>query len=324
MCTAATFKTKDHYFGRTLDYDFSYGTEVTITPHNYYLPFRRAGMIRNHYAIVGMAHISENYPLYCDAVNEAGLGMAALNFVGNAFYNEVNVSKTNIASFELIPWILAQCATVSEAKALLSQINIVNIPFSKDLPTADLHWLIGGHDEAITVEATKSGLHIYDNPTGILTNNPPFNEQMFNLNNFMCLSAKNPENHFCNMLPLKIYSRGMGAIGLPGDLSSQSRFVRATFVKMNSVSGNSENESVSQFFHILGSVDQQKGCCDLGDGKYEVTLYTCCCNADKGIYYYTSYNNHQITAIDMHKENLNSSRLIHYELLTDEQIRMQN
>ena len=120
------------------------------------------------------------------------------------------------------------------------------------------------------------------------------------------------------------YSRGMGAIGLPGDLSSQSRFVRAAFVKMNSVSGDTEAESVSQFFHILGSVDQPRGCCVLEDGQYEVTLFTSCCNADRGIYYYTTYGNHQITAVDMHRENLDETALVRYTPVETEQIRMQN
>ena len=68
-----------------------------------------------------------------------------------------------------------------------------------------------------------------------------------------------------------------------------------------------ELESVSQFFHILNSVDQQRGCCELDDGKYEITIYTSCCNASKGIYYYTTYDNHQITSVDMHKENLDDA-----------------
>lgn len=116
----------------------------------------------------------------------------------------------------------------------------------------------------------------------------------------------------------------MGALGLPGDLSSPSRFARVSFVKMNSVCGDSEEESVSQFFHILGAVEQQKGCCDLGDGKYEITLYTACCNADRGIYYYTSYDNRQISAVDMRKENLDTEKLIRYRAIRGEQIRMQN
>ena len=93
---------------------------------------------------------------------------------------------------------------------------------------------------------------------------------------------------------------------------------------MNSRSGDSENESVSQFFHILGSVDQQRGCCEVKDKEYEITIYTSCCNADKGIYYYTTYDNHRISAVDMRKENLDGNELISYPMITEEKINYQN
>ena len=121
------------------------------------------------------------------------------------------------------------------------------------------------------MESTADGLHVYDNPVGVLTNNPPFPMQMFSLNNYLHLSPKQPANTFSNQLDLSTYSRGMGGLGLPGDLSSASRFARVAFVKQNSISGNSETESVSQFFHILNSVDQQRGCCEVADGKYDIS-----------------------------------------------------
>lgn len=324
MCTAATYKTKDFYFGRTLDYEFSYGDEVTIVPRNYVFHFRNMGVMESHYAIIGMACVIENYPLYYDAVNEKGLGMAGLNFVGNAKYRDIEKDKDNVATFEFIPWILSQCGNVKEAEELLCRINLTNISFSESLPPTQLHWIISDREHSIVVESVEEGLKVYDNPVGVLTNNPPFDEQMFQLNNYMQLSPKAPKNCFSDKLDLHAYSRGMGALGLPGDLSSQSRFVRVSFVKMNSLSGDSEEESVSQFFHILGSVDQQRGCCEVGDGKYEITIYTSCCNADKGIYYYTSYDNHQITAVDMYREELNGSGLIRYSLIKGEQIKRQN
>lgn len=324
MCTAATYKTNDFYFGRTLDYEFSYGDEVTVTPRNFPFSFRNGEVMKTHYAMIGMAFVAGDYPLYYDAVNEKGLGIAGLNFVGNAFYREAKPEKDNVAQFELIPWLLGQCDSVKSAKTLLNKINITNTPFSKELPLAQLHWLIADRNEAITVESVKEGLKIYDNPVGVLTNNPPFDEQLFQLNNYMHLSPKTPKNSFSDKLSLNAYSRGMGALGLPGDLSSQSRFVRATFVKMNSLSGNSENESVSQFFHILGAVDQQRGCCEVGEGKYEITIYTSCCNADKGIYYYTTYDNHQITAVNMYNEDLDGLCLLRYPLIKGEQIKTQN
>lgn len=168
------------------------------------------------------------------------------------------------------------------------------------------------------------GLHVYDNPVGVLTNNPPFPSQMFALNNYAGVSRKQPESTFAGVLQLDAYSRGMGGMGIPGDLSSQSRFVKVAFTKLNSISGEEEDESVSQFFHILGSVDQQRGCCEVTEGKYEITIYTSCCNTAKGIYYYTTYDNHQITAVDMHAENLDSDQLICYPLLSKGEVRWQN
>lgn len=324
MCTAVTYRTKDFYFGRTLDYEFSYGEEIAVMPRRYRLEFRSMGVVESHYAIIGMAHNTEDYPLYYDAVNEKGLGMAGLNFVGNAVYGKMVQGRDNVAVFEFIPWILGACATVKEARALLEKINLTDTPFNEKLQASSLHWIIADRNEAITVESVKDGIKVYDNPVGVLTNNPPFDEQMFQLNNYMHLSPKSPKNCFSDKLQLHAYSRGMGAMGLPGDLSSSSRFVRAAFTKMNAVSGDSEEESVSQFFHILGSVEQQRGCCDVGDGKYEITIYTSCCNADKGIYYYTTYGNHQITAVDMHEERLDDMRLVRYPLIQGEQIRMQN
>ena len=324
MCTAATYKTEGFYFGRTLDYEFSYGDEVTVTPRNYPFSFRSTDGIGSHYAIVGMAHVAEGYPLYYDAVNERGLCIAGLNFVGNAVYREVDPEKENVAQFELIPWILSKCATVREARERLARINITNIPFSDKLPCAQLHWIIADRDEAITVESVKDGIKVYDNPVGVLTNNPPFDEQMFALNDYMHLSPRDPVNTFSEKLPLSRYSRGMGGLGLPGDLSSKSRFVRAAFVKMNSRSGSSESESVSQFFHILGAVDQQRGCCELDGGKYEITIYTSCCSADKGIYYYNTYGNRQISAVDMHRENLDGTELSRFGIIDEEQILFRN
>ena len=326
MCTAATYKTNDFYMGRTLDYEFSYGDEITVTPRNYSFTLRHGGKLENHYAINGMAHVPGTNPHNYDAINEKGLGIAGENFVGNATYKPVDPSssKHQITQFELIPFILGTCASLKEAKEALKNMDLVDTPFSPQLPVGSLHWLIADETGSITVEAVKEGLMIYDNPAGVLTNNPPFPQQMFQLNNYMHLSPRQPVNTFSKDLPLNTYSRGMGALGLPGDLSSSSRFVRASYVKMNSRCNGDELSSVSQFFHILGSVDQQRGCCEVAEGKYEITLYTSCCNATKGIYYYTTYDNHQISAVDMHKTDLNGQELARYTPVTTEQIHFMN
>ncbi len=324
MCTAVTYKTKDHYFGRNLDLEYSYNETVTITPRNYVFSFRKMGKMESHFAMIGMAYVLDGYPLYYDATNEKGLSVAGLNFPQNADYKPYCKAQDNITPFELIPWILGQCATVCEAEKLLERINILNENFSKKLPLTPLHWIISDKERSITLESTRRGIKVYDNPIGVLTNNPTFDYHIFNLNNYMALTSGEPQNRFAAELDLKTYSRGMGAIGLPGDFSSMSRFVRATFVKMNSVSGDSENESVSQFFHILKSVEMQRGCVKLDNKSYAITIYSSCCNTDRGIYYYTTYDNSSIHAVEMHKENLQGSALIQYPLNKEQTIAYQN
>lgn len=324
MCTAITYSTKDHYFGRNLDLEISYHEVVTITPRNYPFKFRKVTDIPTHYALIGMATVVNDYPLYYEATNEHGLSMAGLNFPGNAHFFEDIPEKTNVSPFEFIPWILSQCQNIFEARTLLKEINLVNIDFSEDLSLSPLHWMIADQKESIVVESTSDGVKVYNNPIGILTNNPTFDYQLFNLNNYRHVSTRTTENNFSKELELTVYSRGMGGIGLPGDLSSSSRFIKAAFTKLNSVSGDSESESVGQFFHILKSVEQQKGSCDVGNGQFEYTIYSSCCNMDKGIYYYTTYTNSQITAIDMHKVALDDSKLFTYPLIEQEQINYLN
>lgn len=324
MCTAITYKTRDHYFGRTLDLEFSYHESVTVTPRNYPFSFRTLPALASHYAIIGMATIADGYPLYYEATNEHGLSMAGLNFPGNAHYFPPCEGKDNVAPFEFIPWILGQCKTLGEARVLLEKINLCNIPFSGEFPLSPLHWILADRDGAITVESVADGLKIYENPVGVLTNNPRFDYHMTHLCDYRNLTHLPPENRFADGIDLPAYSRGMGAMGLPGDLSSASRFVRAAFVKLHSVSGESEEESVCQFFHILGAVEQQRGCVQMPDGRYEITVYTSCCNTDKGIYYYTTYENSRITAVDMYKENLDGNTLVSYPLIKTAQILQQN
>lgn len=327
MCTAVSVVTKDHYFGRNLDYEFSYEESVTVMPRYYKHASKRN--LGNRYAMIGMAYVVDDYPLFYDAVNEKGLGMAGLLFAGNAVYShDKKLKKDNVASFEFIPWILGQCVDVEEAKKLLGRINLTDEAFSEELPPSPLHWMIADRNKTIVVEAVADGLKVYDNPVHVLTNNPTFDFHMMNLNLYMSLSAGEPVNTFAKEAGLEVFSRGMGALGLPGDLSSTSRFVKAAFTRMNSVCGEEEEESISRFFHILGSVCQQKGCVRMqsDDGRtvYEKTIYSSCCNATKGIYYYITYDNSCITAVDMHKEKLDGEVLVSYPLIKEQQILWQN
>lgn len=322
MCTAISFTTGDHYFGRNLDLEYALDEAVTIAPRRFRFPFRRMPAMKAHLAMIGVATAVDGYPLYYDATNESGLSMAGLYFPGNAYYPPETPDRDNVSPFEFIPYILGQCATVAQARTLLARLSLAALPFSDALPLAPLHWIIAGRSESIVVEPTESGLRIHDNPVGVLTNNPPFPYHLTHLSHYRALSSDTPENRFAPDLPLPVYSRGMGGIGLPGDLSSPSRFVRAAFMKAHSLCGSGEQESVTQFFHMLSSVRHLRGSV-MVEGKPEITVYSSCCNTDKGIYYYTTYENSQITAVNLHAVDLNGDALAAYPLIRTQQIRAQ-
>ncbi len=324
MCTCVDFKTKDHYFGRNLDLEYRFNEKVIITPRNYPFELKNGSAIRTKYAMIGMASIKDSYPLYAEATNEKGLSMAGLYFPKNAHFCSEHKDKFNLCPYELIPYFLGLYATIAELRDILLNLNITDIPLTPDLPVAQLHWMISDDTECIIVEQMQDGLKIYDNPMGILTNNPPFGFHLANLNNYMNLTPDCPKNRFSSRLDLQQYGMGMGAIGLPGDTSPASRFVRASFTKFNSVCEDDEESSVTQFFHILDSVSVVKGTTLTKEGLLDLTTYSCCINTTRGIYYYKTYNNNQITAIRMTRREKCRKTLCIHELIDTQQIRYIN
>ena len=310
MCTCITYTNNDFYFGRNLDLDCSFGETVTITPRNFPLIFRKAGRQDHHYAMIGMASVNDSFPLYAEAVNEKGLAMAGLNFPGNAYYQKTDGEGLEIASFEVIAWVLGKCVSVAEAEKFLDEMEIVDLAFSDQMPPAPLHWMIADCERCLVLEAVRGGLKVYENPFGVLTNNPPFEYHRMNMNNYMNLTAESPRNRFADKLNLRSYAQGMGAIGLPGDASSASRFVRAAFLKWNSVAPEEEESNVSQFFHILDSVAMVRGAVVTDQGTYDITTYSCCANARTGVYYYKTYDDCRVRAVDMYKTDLDGKELI--------------
>ena len=310
MCTCITYDNGDFYFGRNLDLDCSFGEKVVITPRNFPLDFRLAGRKEQHYAMIGMASAVSRFPLYAEAVNEKGLCMAGLNFPGNAYYQKPEGRGMELASFEIIAWILGNYSTVAEVKNDLEKMKIVDLAFSEKMPPAPLHWMLADREQCLVLEAVQEGLKIYENPFGVLTNNPPFEYHRLNMNNYMNLSAKSPENRFCDKLSLKPYAQGMGAVGLPGDASSASRFVRAAFLKWNSVSPQDEKSNVSQFFHILDGVSMVRGSVITEAGTYDITTYSCCINTRTGAYYYKTYDDSRIRKVEMQETDLEGAELI--------------
>ena len=308
MCTAILNK---GYAGRNLDVFSEYGEEVVITPRHFTLPFRKTENITEHYAIIGIGTVERGYPLYFDAMNEHGLYMAGLNYVGNAKYGTVKDGSTNLTPYELIPYILATCANLSEAKAMLNNINLVDIPFSREIPNAELHFFIADRHGALTAEPDEDKLNVYDNKVGVLTNNPHFPAQMHNLIKYASLCNAEAVNHYPTHVPVREYSGGMGAIGLPGDLSSESRFVRAVFHSLNS----QNSHTLCDFFHLLGAVEMPRGSLKL-HGEYEYTRYASCADLDSKVYCYKTYSSAAICSVNLSDKDITGQTLIRYPILT--------
>lgn len=310
MCTCMTYNNGDFYFGRNLDLDCSFGETVLITPRNFPLDFRHTASVDRHYAMIGMASENPAFPLYAEAVNEKGLAMAGLNFPDNACYREASGNGLEIASFEMIAWFLGKCASVDEAEQYLCRLCVVDTAFSEQMPPAPLHWMLADQNRCVVIEAVRDGLKVYDNPVGVLTNNPSFDFHLLNLNNYMNLTAGHPENRFADGVALRPFAQGMGAVGLPGDASSVSRFVRAAFLKWNSVSDRTEEANISQLFHILDAVAMVRGSVVTDQGTYDITTYSCCVNARTGVYYYKTYDDSRIRSAALCSSDLECEQLI--------------
>lgn len=320
MCTAISYHGKDgHFFGRNLDLHHTYFEQVAVTPRNYPFAFRNGTSMPDHYALIGMATVVGGYPLYYEATNEHGLSIAGLNFPGIATYLPYCESKENVSPFELIPYILGQCRNVNEAKARLENMNLWDEPFSPQFPLSPLHWIISDPNASIIAEPMAEGLRLYEAPLGLLTNNPPYPYHLYHLADYRNISNGPGEDRFSGG-KLQAYSNGMGAIGLPGDFSSASRFVKAAYLLENAAEKDS---SLSQFFHILGAVAMPCGGVKMAGGEYEVTHYSSCCDTGLGIYYYTTYDNCRITGVDMRKCDLTGNSVITFPLRKEPDIFME-
>ena len=316
MCTSIALTTKDTYTGRNLDLEYAFGEKIVITPRQFPLQFHKMPALETHQAIIGMASVAEGYPLYAEGVNESGVYMAGLNFPGNAHYPPEGGAGEALAPYELVPWLLGTCKTAAEAAEHMKRIPLLGVPFRPNMPLAPLHWHIADRHGAFVAEPVAEGVKVYPDPVGVLTNNPPFPFHRTNLTQYRGLSAAQPANTLDPALELPTFGQGMGAMGLPGDWSPASRYVRTAFCKRNSVCENSEESSVSQFFHLLDTVAMPRGAVRTPEGNCDITRYSCCINTATGTYYYKTYDNCAITAVALTEERRAGDRLLEFPLDT--------
>ena len=278
MCTAIS---DGNIFGRTLDLEYTLGEEIIETDVGFEFKLRHEDRVRCEYKIRGCGIKRDGYPLYYDAANKAGLAIAALNFPCSAKYGTDKSKGHTLASFEVIPAVLAKCTNLKSAIEYLTDVGISDEAFSDNLPASKLHWMIADKDGAAVLESTKSGIHIYENPFRILTNEPEFPYHRANAAFYMHLSPTPPRNTLCPNIPLPYISHSLGAQGLPGDNSSPSRFIRALFNLKSTIPETEPNEKINRFFHIAATVSQPNGTSYTPDGKPIKTVYTVCYDLDR-------------------------------------------
>lgn len=310
MCTCINLIGKNTYFGRNMDIDASFGEKIIFVPRNYKINFKKEKTLEKHYSILGIGTVVNDYPLFADAINEYGLGFAGLNFVNNAYYYKVDKNKENYAPYELPLILLSTCKSIKDVKKLLKKINIVDIDFDKGIKNALLHFMIGDKNGSIVIETTLDGMKVYDNPFNVLTNNPPFPFHKENVCNYMQLHNDLPKNNLMKDYELKSFCLNQGAISLPGDFSSPSRFIKCLYVKNNLVLNNDDTDII-QFFKCMDSVSMPLGSVKT-EKYYAYTYYTSCYNLNDGALYYKTYFSN-IKQIKI-KMNSNQSELSIFDL----------
>lgn len=311
MCTAIRFDEK--IFGRTFDFERSFGEKIVVTPREK----MRVGEANNRYAIMGVGIKNEGTPLYFDGINEWGLTIGALNFPGCAVYHNPSPGQTGVSSAHLISLVLGFCRSVAEARNMLDKMCITSDGADENTPPTPLHWMIADSREAIVVESVSEGLMVYDNPVGVLTNSPDFPYQLTRLADYSSVSTENPKTTLGGQ---PLYSRGMGGIGLPGDYSSTSRFVRAAFVKANSVKAGDHTADISRAFHILSAVSLPLGCVVTDDGAPVSTIYTVCADMEKPGYYLTTASCRTIRQISLTDELIEGDEIMTFPIYREEMI----
>ena len=329
MCTALSIKSDEgkYFFGRNMDLAYTFNQAVMIIPKSFQFKDKVTGhMITNNRAIIGMGTVIDNHPTIADGMNENGLACAGLNFAGYAYWEKEPVEgKTNIGPYDFIQWVLSNHDTIEEVKKDIENIELVDIPLNEKTPCPTLHWMISDKTgKSIVVEKTKNKFAFYDNTVGVMTNNPTFDWHLTNLNEYLYLTPNYPNDTKWSDQELTPLGIGAGSLGIPGDFAPASRFVRIAYIRAHMTSVKNDIQAVTQFFHMLDYVKMVKGGVITKDGLEDLTLYSSCMDQHEGIYYYKSYDNNRISAVDMKKEKLEGKELKIFPYPTTQDINYQN
>ena len=320
MCTAVRFSDTQGsmYLGRNLDWSFGYGEAVRIMPKGFTVPWAFADAAPATHAVIGMCVEFEGYPLFFDCGNDAGLAVAGLNHPGCSEYAPSAIDgKTNVAAYEFPAWIAANFANVDEVEEALREAIVVGRAINPAFPVSYLHWIIGDGKRSIVAESRSDGLHVFDNPVDVLANHPNFEWHLTNLRTYITATPNFPEPANWGRAKLKPFGAGAGMRGIPGDVYSPSRFVKAAYLNAHYPAKASEAENVARMFHTLASVAMVEGSSAMANGDLEKTIYTSCFSAALGRYYFNTYDDFTIRYASLaDADGAHENELVECELTT--------
>ena len=314
-CTGITIKSKDGVTvaARTIEWAESVmNTMYVIVPKNQELQsLTPSGMdgvkFNTKYGFVGLA--VEQKEFMVEGINEKGLSAGLFYFPNYGKYQPFDETQKDksLADFQVVSYVLAECSTTDEVKEALSKVRIINI----DPRSSTVHWrFTEPSGKQIVLEIVNEVMHFYDNPLGVLTNSPGIEWHWTNLSNYINLQPGNAPEHSLGPVPLKSFGHGSGMLGLPGDFTPPSRFVRATFFQITSPQQPNAQESVLQAFHILNNFDIPTGT-ELPMGKASAdmpsaTQFTVASDTHNRMIYYRTMYNSNIRCIDLKQINFDN------------------
>lgn len=302
MCTAVTFQTPDSevLFGRTMDFSYPLDPELYLVPKGVeWTNIPGTHVLRSRYRFMG---IGQNISpiVFADGINEKGLAVATLYFPDYAQYDlplSQNSPQFSLAAIELVRFLLSMCASVEQASSLLRTIRIVGAEDSVTHSVAPLHWIMTDRSgNCKVIEKMTDGLHILDNPIGVLSNSPNFPWHMTNLHGYVNVTDKQPEQAVWDGVYLTPFGQGGGTLGMPGDYAPPSRFVRTAYMKSHTTIPADRDAAAITGFHILESVSIPKGAVITNRGTPDYTQYTAFMNLAAEKYYFRTYDNPQVVA----------------------------
>lgn len=319
-CTGFQLKAQDGSYvnGRSVEFGINLLLSAVVVPRNLELsgtlPNGQSGLkYKTKYAAVGGSTYGTTTIM--DGLNEKGLTAAVFYFPDDATYSEITAEnqKKALSPTEFNAWILSQFQTVEEVKVALNDVVIAPTT-PKGWPSLPpFHYIVYDKSgKSIVIEPIDGKLNVYDNPLGVLTNSPRFDWQMTNLSNYANLSPYNVNELTLNKTIFKPFGQGSGMLGLPGDFTPPSRFVRAAFFSTNAIPSNNAQESVFQAFHILNQFDIPRGVVrskanNKTDSEY--TLATIVKDPQNLRYYFKTFEDQNIKMIDLNAFDLNADNV---------------